>query len=290
MSRTLQERVAVTGRPERPGASLRDSVRTRFPFLTPIVRKWRRVACAIRDHSVRTGTLLEPGADGTPLSSLRIHGAHDGSPLAVRLHRAFTSAIGSDHRLPDAVYEIEGMSGRAFRTLLNELMNAIEPARYLEIGSWRGSTVIAALFGNGCRALCVDDWSQFDGAKRDLVRTLRRFELDDRVEIAEADFRAVDYRAIGQFDVLFFDGPHAAKDHHDGILLTQPALRDEYVLLVDDWNWLPARKGTLGALAAAGASILFAIEIRTTQDDRHTAHYGGDWHNGCFLAVVKKSG
>ncbi len=167
-------------------------------------------------------------------------------------------------------------------------MSSIEPARYLEIGSWKGSTVITALFGNTCKALCIDNWSDFGGPKYEFLQNLQDFQIEDRVEFIEEDFRNVDYCNIGSFDIFFYDGPHEEIDHYDGILIPQPAMKQEYFLIVDDWNWLQVRIGTIRALSDSNSTIQFAIEILTTQDDTHTARSRSDWHNGCFLAVVKK--
>jgi len=42
----------------------------------------------------------------------------------------------------------------------------------------------------------------------------------------ESDFRAVDYSAIGRFNVYLFDGPHQEQDQYDGIMVARTALDD----------------------------------------------------------------
>jgi len=270
--------------------SKRDTIKAAFPFLVPVVRKFRRIIAPISENNSRKGTFLDTETIAYPLSSIRVHGAYDSSNMSLRLYHELTNAFGSNNHMADEVYEIEGMSGRAYRNLLNRLVSSIEPARYLEIGSWRGSTVISALFGNTCKALCIDNWSQFDEPKYEFRQNLQHCQIEDRVEIIEENFRNVDYCNIGKFDVFLYDGPHEEIDHYDGILIPQPALKQEYFLFVDDWNWLHVRSGTLRALSASSSTIQFAVEIRTTEDDSHAARFGkhSEWHNGCFLAVVKK--
>lgn len=270
--------------------SKRDTIKAAFRLLVPVVRKCRRIAVAIRENNSRKGTFLDTESIGYPFSSIRVHGAYDRSDMSLRLYHALTNAFEPNSYLPDEVYEIEGMSGRAYRNLLNRLVSSIEPARYLEIGSWKGSTVITALFGNTCKALCIDNWSQFGGPKYEFIQKLQYFQIEDRVEIIEEDFRNVDYCNIGRFDVFLYDGPHEEIDHYDGILIPQPALKQEYFLLVDDWNWLQVRLGTFRALSASSSTIQLAIEIRTTEDNTTAARTGkqSEWHNGCFLAVIKK--
>ncbi len=211
--------------------------------------------------------------------------------MSSQLNEAFERAVAAIDRLPAKVSGIAGMSGQSYRHFVNRLVSSTGAARYLEIGSWAGSTVAAALHGNSARALCIDNWSQFDGPKDQFLANVRKLDLESRTELLEDDFRNVDYVGIGPFDIFFYDGPHDEIDHYDGIVLTQPALSKNYFLIVDDWNWLPVRTGTLRGLSAAKVNVPFSIEVRTTEDDEHPAEGGKDteWHNGCFLAVVEKT-
>jgi hypothetical protein len=83
-------------------------------------------------------------------------------------------------------------------------------------------------------------------------------------DIIENDFRYVDYKCLGQYNVFLFDGPHEEQDQYDGIMIARPALESPFLLIVDDWNWRRVRLGTFRAIRDAGYSIVCSIEIRTT--------------------------
>jgi len=210
--------------------------------------------------------------------------------MSSTLYRAFVQAIATVDRLPPEVSDIEGMSGQSYRLFVNKLVSATASAQYLEIGSWTGSTVAAALHRNGAHALCIDNWSQFGGSKDQFLRTCAALHIDDRMELLEQNFREVDYDHVGPFGIFLYDGPHEELDQFDGIVRVQPALENEYFLIIDDWNWPGVRMGTLRGLAATKSTIRFGIEVRTTEDNEHPARGGkdSDWHNGCFLAVIAK--
>ena len=109
----------------------------------------------------------------------------------------------------------------------------------------------------------------------------------------DCDFREVRFADQGRFNVYLFDGPHGAIDHYDGLALALPSLDPEFVFIVDDWNWAAVRMGTSSAIKKLGLEIVHAIEVRTTTDDTHPPHSGfdaksTDWHNGYFIAVLKK--
>jgi hypothetical protein len=186
---------------------------------------------------------------------------------------------------------MDGMSGKKYRMLINNLIRGLDNPRYLEIGTWAGSTLCSAISGNTVQATAIDNWSEFGGPKAQFFKNIERFKTPNaNLSFLEKDFRSVDYTQLGCFNVYMFDGPHAAADQFDGIALVQPALDDEFILVVDDWNHKPAREGTLKALHDLNLSIVHCYEIRTTLDGTHptVARQASDWHNGYLMAVVAK--
>lgn len=232
-------------------------------------------------------------------TSVLFHGDCARHPAAQVLHNAFLLANSGQSTLPDWILSMEGMSGRKYRTLINRLVATTEDARYLEVGSWLGSTASAALFDNHVsEACCIDNWSQFtepevigssEAPSREAFErhVQRAANKTTRFWLVEADFREVDFLTLGAFNIYLFDGPHQVQDQFDGIVLAQPALDSVFTLVVDDWNWPEVREGTDAALAAAGVEVIYRIEIRTNQNDAHPVDLWqhSDWHNGYLLAV-----
>jgi hypothetical protein len=224
-------------------------------------------------------------------SLIRFHGDFSASPESAALKNSFEKAEQGTCRLPEEIRVIEGMSGQKYRSLVNSLVRAYPDPRYLEIGSWTGSTATAALHGNSAQALCIDNWSQFGGPRSEFFSNMDKVISEDiHFRLLEQDFRRVDYRSIGHFNIYLFDGPHQEADHCDGVTLVQPALLDPFVLIVDDWNWRSVRLGTFRGLIDAKCHIESSIEIRTTGNDTHVVVSGkaSEWHNGYYLAVVRK--
>jgi hypothetical protein len=194
----------------------------------------------------------------------------------------------------DALLYMDGMSGRSYRRFINQLMRLHgADARYLEIGSWKGSTLASAIEGNKGHACCIDNWSEYGCPREAFAANIAATRTDATLEVIEADFREVQYRNIkgGPFNIYMFDGPHNEQDHYDGIRRAQHALADTYTLIVDDWNWLGVRTGTLKALIDAGLCVEHAMEIRTTKDNSGPPERRGgasDWHNGYFIAQICK--
>ena len=183
------------------------------------------------------------------------------------------------------------MSGQGYRTLINTLIERLDGPRYLEIGSWLGSTAAAAIYGNNVEACCIDNWSQFSGCQDRFTSNIEKARSDSSVvHLIDQDFREVDYRSLGSFNVYMFDGPHSEVDHMDAILLVQPCLANQFVLIVDDWNWSDVRLGTMRGLLSAGCRIELSVQVRTTNDNSYPSGRPelSDWHNGYLIAVVSK--
>jgi hypothetical protein len=207
------------------------------------------------------------------------------------LEQSLNRAVANIGGPPDFVRAIEGMSGQKYRTFINNFIGSHPDARYLEIGSWRGSTAAAALNGNSVKAICIDNWSQFGESKSAFLGNIERVRSQSPnvdLRLIENDFRRVDYTSLGRFNIFLFDGPHEELDQYDGIMVARPALEKSFVLIVDDWNWRQVRFGTFRAIRDTGYLIACSVEIRTTLDNTHARLQGrhSDWHNGYFIAVL----
>ena len=213
------------------------------------------------------------------------------SPLADKLQKATISALELDHKLPHSVRLMSGMSGKKYRYLINNLISFLSDARYLEIGSWKGSTACAAMHGNKCKVTCIDNWSHHGTNNQDFFDNTKA-SLSDDIEftVIEKDFRQVDYSNIGKYNVYFFDGPHEEIDQYDGVVLAQPALDFEYILIVDDYNFDRVRKGTQSAIKDLNLKVLAELTVLSSIDnDTPTVHHEkSEWHNGYYIAVIRK--
>ena len=111
--------------------------------------------------------------------------------------------------------------------------------------------------------------------------------------IGRGGVRNVDYSTLGKFNIYFFDGPHEEDDQYDALSYALPSLDDTFILIVDDWNDPRPRNGTEKAIKELDISILYSMQIRTSNGVDvvyPTPHVleNSDWHNGYYIAVCKK--
>jgi hypothetical protein len=207
------------------------------------------------------------------------------------LHLAFDRALCLESEVSEECLKLPGMSGRRYRMFINNLIRLVSKPRYLEIGSWAGSTACSAMDKNVVKVLCIDNWSQFGGPRDAFVQNTSAFVTKNvDFSLIESDFRAVDVSKIGPFNVYLYDGPHEQQDQYDGLFMYGSVLDDDIFFIVDDWNWKPVRDGTINAIRETGFQIDYAVELRTTLDNTHAAAAGAasDWHNGYFLSKLSR--
>ena len=208
---------------------------------------------------------------------------------------AFEDALSGITSLNQNILEMEGLSGRKFRILLNSLVRRINSPKYLEIGSWLGSTVCSACYENKIEAICIDNWSQNflpEINPKDIFhKNIEKFiSSKTKLKIIEENFRNVDFKSLGISNIFFYDGGHHYEDHFDSIKMALPALSKKFILIVDDWNWLQVRNGTLDAIKKEKLNVIAKLDIRTTKDNSSTLITGqnSDWHQGCVFFVIEK--
>jgi len=227
---------------------------------------------------------------------------NSGSDLIAKVDAALTAASFQDALDVDTgIYSIDGMSGKKYRYFINNLVRIVDNPRYLEIGSWAGSTLCSAIYGNKLKAVAIDNWSEFGGPRDQFIQNVEKFSSPQtRVFFIESDFRKVDYdRDIRDFfNIYLFDGPHLAEDQYDGLAMVLKCLDKQFVFIVDDWNWDRVREGTFAAIQKCGLNVLYSAEIRTTLNGHSPPQLlpitswrdvrNADWHNGYYIAVLEK--
>jgi hypothetical protein len=215
------------------------------------------------------------------------------SPLVTTVEAVLTAAsMQTNLDSAQGIYSIDGMSGKKYRFFINNLVRTLDNARYLEVGSWAGSTLCSAIHCNKVLAVAIDNWSEFGGPKDAFMANVQKFSTPDaKVFFYESDFRKVDYAGMSTtFNVYLFDGPHAEQDQYDGLAIALPAMDKQFVFIVDDWNWERVRAGTFSAIKKCNLNVLYSAEIRSTLNNGHPEVSGkqSDWHNGYFISVLER--
>jgi predicted O-methyltransferase YrrM len=185
-------------------------------------------------------------------------------------------------KILDPCRGVMGMASYKKLKLMNLVASLIpEDECYLEVGTFQGKSLVAALKGNPrVKAVACDNFSEFDGSggnRMALERNLGRYHLRDRVQFFDMDFRQLLARwrelQLPRIGAYFYDGAHDKASQYDGIKQAEPLLADRALLVVDDWRLAEdsgsyAEAGTLQAISESSNDwrILYVLTARRNGD------------------------
>jgi hypothetical protein len=194
------------------------------------------------------------------------------------------------------IISYEGYTGTRTRHFYNNICNSdeLENIKYLEIGTWNGSSSMSAVYKNNITGLFIDNWSQFNGDSNIFRGNMSKFGKDADVFLLESDCWEVDLTNLdmGPFNIYLFDGDHAELDHYKALEYYIPILEDVFIFIVDDWNWPNVRDGTMRAIDELNLHVLFRHEEFVSEDDLQgmPEHHGKKtWWNGIGIFLLSKT-
>ena len=209
--------------------------------------------------------------------------------LIKHIENSLANADNYTSKVTDEVMRMEGMSGKKTRHFYNNICS-MDGSRYLEIGTWKGSSICSAMCNNKMTCVAIDNWSEFGGPKTEFLRNFGIFKGNNNATFIENNCWDIDVNTIGKFNIYMYDGNHTETSHFQALNHYLPCLDDEFIYLVDDWNWRQVRDGTLNSIKEINFEILYQKEIRTTNDNSlaDPCRLNSDWHNGISIFVLKK--
>lgn len=214
-------------------------------------------------------------------------------PLVAHVENSLENAFRNKSKVTADVLALEGMSGRMTRHFYNNICS-LPDARYLEVGTWKGSTLCSAMCGNQMRAVAIDNWSEFNGPRDEFMANFNRFKGDNDVTVIEKNCFEVDPTTMGpgSFNIYMYDGQHEEESHFQALNHFTSVLTDDFIYIIDDWNWRCVRDGTMRSIERNNLEILYMNTVRTSwnevQPPDHIAFHNGDWHNGMAVFVLRK--
>lgn len=209
--------------------------------------------------------------------------------LASHVESSISDAEQGISGLTQGVLSLGGMSSAKVRHFLNNICQR-PGTRYLEVGTYAGSTFVSALYRNQFTvesAVGIDDYSQFGGWETFQAVTYD-FLLPGQFRFFREDFRNVELTQVQpKTNVYFYDGGHTEQDHCDAITHAWESLADEFVLIVDDWLESQVKTGTYRGLSHFNGRYEF---VRSWHLPSRGNGDTEQWWNGLFVAVIKKIG
>ena len=123
------------------------------------------------------------------------------------IENAFKNAENNISKISDDIILMDGMSGTKTRHFYNNILN-FPDARYLEIGTWKGSSVCSAMYNNKAKVVCIDNWSEFENVKDEFLNNFEKFKGENEAIFIENDCYNIDVSILPNFNIYMYDGNH----------------------------------------------------------------------------------
>jgi predicted O-methyltransferase YrrM len=197
-----------------------------------------------------------------------------------------------DGRFRQLMDDVPGMSSENKLALLNLAGSLLPPGEaYLEVGSWKGLSIIAAALGNdSSHFYAIESFRGFGvdrlESRNELQTNLERWNVSDRVSlIVDNAFRSLRRRdsIMQPIGVFFYDGSHDRLAHYLALGMAEPVLADEALVIIDDSSRpVVGRTTDLYVRTHPGYTLLFDLDARHEADPR--------WWNGIRVYAFRRSG
>jgi len=191
-------------------------------------------------------------------------------------------------KLPIAAFLIEGMSGNTYKRFINTLLSQSSTKKYLEIGVWKGSTSVAAAYGNpDVQCWFIDNFSEFGGPRDQYISNFTKV-VGHPPNLIDSDCFGIDpsSHGIDDVDVYFYDGAHLESDHYKALTHYVKHMKESFIYIVDDWGCAqcePVKKGTYRAIKDLNLKIEQEFNLGQGLSDDSDG-----WWNGCGVFVLSK--
>ncbi len=197
--------------------------------------------------------------------------------------------LGADHpvdrRFRKLMDDVPGMASENKLALLNFAASLLPPDEaYLEVGSFKGLSIIAAMLDNERGSFyAIESFREFgvdpESTRRELEDNLHRWGVRDRLHLLVGDsFRLLHGNRTlrSRIGVYFYDGNHGRLPHHLAFGIVEPLLADQALVVIDDASW-PVVRSTSQAYARSHPRYELLFDLPSERE------FDPKWWNGLLV-------
>ena len=193
------------------------------------------------------------------------------------------SARTKSQRFQPILKKVKGMTASNVMQLLNLAIACLEPGEiYCQIGCFQGASLIGALLEHPDQmAYAVDNSSEFNrwgDSYAQLLENLSSFNLDEQVifcnqDVEEFFFELRASQFIEKIGLYFYDGAQDYRSRLMGLLLVEPFLADQALIVLSHCHWESTYQASLDYIASHPQSRLL-LDFSNPQGNNLT-----DWQS-----------
>jgi len=181
--------------------------------------------------------------------------------------------------LKNALLKIDSMSTYAIGHLVNQICQRLtENQIYLNIGCWKGFTLISGMLGTSCKVIGVDNFSQFDGPKNIFYSNFEKHKNKKKHFFYDQDYKVFFKnfeKKNEKVSFYYYDGEHSYKNQYENLEIADNVLDKNSIVLIDDINFQEVEKGTKDFLNKTKSNYKVLKEIKTANNHCHPSFWNG---------------
>lgn len=204
------------------------------------------------------------------------------------IRNAIEMAKNHQSKMDETAWSVPALSSLKIRHLMNNL-GAIS-TRYLECGVHKGGLFCSTIRNNG-NLLSADAIDSFesdanidDPARPQFINNVDKTKsFNTLFSICTSDtFNVEANDIIGPIDLYLYDAAHDYESQRKAMTHFLPAMADEFIVCVDDYDWDDVRHGTSQGIVDSDVEVLFETSFEGNDHDNM------GWWNGFYVALLKK--
>tara|TARA_B100001093_G_scaffold515555_1_gene592141 strand:+ start:976 stop:1713 length:738 start_codon:yes stop_codon:yes gene_type:complete len=181
--------------------------------------------------------------------------------------------------LRNALLNIDSMSTYAIGHLVNQICSRLSKDQtYLNIGCWKGFTLISGMIDTSCKVIGVDNFSQFCGPKKEFFLNFNKYQNKKKHFFYDDDYK-VFFKNFEKRDetvsFYYYDGEHSYKNQYENLDIADYFLDKGSIVLIDDINFPEVENGTKDFLNKTKSDYKVLREIKTANNHCHPSYWNG---------------
>lgn len=181
--------------------------------------------------------------------------------------------------LKNAILQIDSMSTYAIGHLVNQICQRLSDNQiYLNIGCWKGFTLISGMIDTSCKVIGVDNFSQFEGPKNEFYFNFEKYQNKEKHFFYNEDYKVFFKnfeKKNEKISFYYYDGEHSYKNQYENLEIADNFLDRGSIVLIDDINFPDVENGTKDFLSKTNSEFKVLKEIKTANNHCHPSFWNG---------------
>jgi|TARA_B100000929_G_C15486515_1_gene412977 hypothetical protein len=181
--------------------------------------------------------------------------------------------------LRKTLLKIDSMSTYAVGHVVNQLCKQLsEDEIYLNIGCWKGFTLISGMIDTYCKVIGVDNFSQFEGPKEEFYFNFNKYKNYKKHFFYNEDYKVFfkNFEKTNQsISFYYYDGEHSYKNQYENLEIADNFLKKGSIVLIDDINFPDVENGTKDFISKSKSNYKVLKEIKTANNHCHPSFWNG---------------